>query len=124
MPSIVATWASWGVDANHDGVKDPFNIFDAAAAAAEYLCAAGRDLTTTRGQVQAILSYNYSYNYVSMVMGLEAVYAKAPYSTHGTSPDTSNAQDAIYRNGGSKGMLALKRTSAGYTGAITMGVHV
>jgi protocatechuate 3,4-dioxygenase beta subunit len=54
----------------------------------------------------------------------QAVYAKAPYSTHGASPDTTNAQDAIYRNGGSKGMLALKGASAGYTGAITMGVHV
>ena len=54
----------------------------------------------------------------------QAVYKSAPYSTHGTSPDTTNAQDAIYRNGGAKGMLALKRTSSGYLGAITMGVHV
>jgi membrane-bound lytic murein transglycosylase B len=75
MQFIPSTWASWGVDANHDGIKDPFNVFDAAAAAADYLCAAGRDLTTSRGQVAAILSYNYSYDYVSMVMGLERVYA-------------------------------------------------
>jgi hypothetical protein len=75
MQFIPSTWAGWGVDANGDGVKDPFNIFDAAAAAADYLCAAGRDLTTTHGQVQAILSYNYSWDYVSMVMGLEKVYA-------------------------------------------------
>lgn len=54
----------------------------------------------------------------------KAVYANAPYSTHGTSPDTTNAQDAIYRNGGAKGMLALKRNGAGYTGSIAMGVHV
>jgi protocatechuate 3,4-dioxygenase beta subunit len=54
----------------------------------------------------------------------EAVYAKAPYSAHGTTPDTPNAQDAIFRNGGRYGMLALKKTAAGYTGAITMGVHV
>ena len=54
----------------------------------------------------------------------EAVYAKAPYSAHGTSPDTPNAQDVIFRNGGRYGMLALKKTAAGYTGAITMGVHV
>ena len=75
MQFIPSTWAGWGVDANNDGVKDPFNIYDAAAASADYLCAAGRDLTTTRGQVRAILSYNYSYDYVSMVMGLEHVYA-------------------------------------------------
>jgi protocatechuate 3,4-dioxygenase beta subunit len=53
-----------------------------------------------------------------------AVYANTPYSSHGTSPDTSNAQDAIYRNGGAKGMLALKRNGAGYAGSIAMGVHV
>jgi membrane-bound lytic murein transglycosylase B len=75
MQFIPSTWAGWGVDANNDSVKDPFNIFDAAAAAADYLCAAGRDLTTTRGQVRAILSYNYSLDYVTLVMSLERVYA-------------------------------------------------
>jgi protocatechuate 3,4-dioxygenase beta subunit len=54
----------------------------------------------------------------------DAVYANEPYSAHGTSPDTPNAQDAIFRNGGRYGMLTLKRTAAGYTSAITMGVHV
>src|SRR5262245_60297025 len=52
------------------------------------------------------------------------VYARAPYRTHGTTPDTPNAQDAIYRNGGPKGMLALKKSGSGYIGSITMGVHV
>jgi len=75
MQFIPSTWANWGVDANGDGLKDPFNLFDASAAAADYLCAAGRDLRTSSGQVHAILSYNYSYDYVSMVMGLERVYA-------------------------------------------------
>ena len=75
MQFIPSTWGSWGVDANGDGLKDPFNLFDAAAAAADYLCAAGRDLRTSSGQVHAILSYNYSYDYVSMVMSLERVYA-------------------------------------------------
>ena len=53
-----------------------------------------------------------------------AVYAKAPYSAHGSSPDTPNARDAIFRNGGRYGMLALEKTAAGYAGTITMGVHV
>jgi uncharacterized membrane protein YgcG len=75
MQFIPSTWAGWGVDANGDGVADPFNIFDAAAAAPDYLCAAGTDLTTSAGQVQAILTYNYSAEYVSLVMGLEKVYA-------------------------------------------------
>jgi protocatechuate 3,4-dioxygenase beta subunit len=53
-----------------------------------------------------------------------AVYARAPYSSHGTTPDTSNAQDSIYRNGGRKGLLTLKRSGSGYVGTISMGVHV
>ena len=52
------------------------------------------------------------------------VYQKAPYRTHGTTPDTLNANDSIFRNGGSKGMLALKKNGSGYIGAISMGVHV
>jgi protocatechuate 3,4-dioxygenase beta subunit len=52
-----------------------------------------------------------------------AVYAKAPYAAHGTTPDTPNAADAIFRNGGSKGMLTLKKTGSGYIGSIAMGVH-
>lgn len=75
MQFIPSTWASWGVDANHDGTRDVFNIFDAAAAAADYLCAAGRDLSTLRGQVQGILSYNHSDAYVSLVLGVERIYA-------------------------------------------------
>jgi hypothetical protein len=52
------------------------------------------------------------------------VYAKAPYSTHGTTPDTPNPQDAIFRNGGSKGMLKLVQSGSGYIASIGMGVHV
>ena len=53
-----------------------------------------------------------------------AVYAKQPYSTHGTTPDTPNPQDAIFRNGGSKGMLKLAKSGSGYVASIGMGVHV
>jgi protocatechuate 3,4-dioxygenase beta subunit len=53
-----------------------------------------------------------------------AVYKRAPYSTHGATPDTLNADDSIFRNGGSKGMLALKKSGSGYVGSISMGVHV
>ncbi|HEU5266273.1 MAG TPA: lytic murein transglycosylase [Jatrophihabitans sp.] len=75
MQFIPSTWARWGVDADHDGVKNPFDIFDATAAAAAYLCAAGRDLATSAGQVEAILSYNHSFAYVALVMQIERVYA-------------------------------------------------
>lgn len=53
MQFIPSTWAGYGVDGNGDGAIDPFNLFDAAAAAAHYLCVAGGDLTTLAGQVRA-----------------------------------------------------------------------
>jgi protocatechuate 3,4-dioxygenase beta subunit len=52
-----------------------------------------------------------------------AVYRKAVYRRHGARPDTPNASDAIFRNGGDRGMLKLSRNGAGYVGAVAMGVH-
>ena len=54
----------------------------------------------------------------------DAVYSRAPYSTHGTTPDTPNAGDAIFRNGGSKGMLELTKRGSSYAAAVSMGVHL
>jgi hypothetical protein len=51
----------------------------------------------------------------------DAVYAAAPYAARGPR-DRHNATDSIFVNGGSKGLLKLTKTAAGYTGAITMGV--
>jgi protocatechuate 3,4-dioxygenase beta subunit len=53
-----------------------------------------------------------------------AVYRRKPYSSHGAAPDTPNAGDAIFRNGGSKGLLRMTRNGSGYTGTIAMGVNV
>jgi protocatechuate 3,4-dioxygenase beta subunit len=52
-----------------------------------------------------------------------AVYKRAPYSRR-PGPDTPNATDSIYRNGGSRSQLTLRRLeTGGYVGAITMGIH-
>jgi protocatechuate 3,4-dioxygenase beta subunit len=51
----------------------------------------------------------------------DAVYRRAPYNRR-PSRDTRNAADSIFRNGGSKSMLKLAKTKAGYAGRITMGV--
>jgi hypothetical protein len=75
MQFIPSTWAGYGVDANADGVADPFNIFDAAAAAAKYLCSTGGDLTTLAGQMSAVRVYNDSDAYIATVLQLEAIYA-------------------------------------------------
>jgi protocatechuate 3,4-dioxygenase beta subunit len=52
----------------------------------------------------------------------DAVYRRTPYSRR-PNRDTRNAQDSIFRNGGSKSMLSLKRSGSGYVGSIAMGVH-
>ena len=52
----------------------------------------------------------------------DAVYTRAPYNTRGER-DIRDSNDSIYRNGGSKSLLAVKESGTGYIGAITMGVH-
>jgi hypothetical protein len=78
MQFIPSTWAHYATDGNGDGVSDPFNIYDAAAAAGKYLCNAGGDLRTRAGKIRAVLTYNHSDAYVASVLALEATYAGAP----------------------------------------------
>jgi hypothetical protein len=75
MQFIPTTWARYAVDDNGDSVADPFSVYDAALAAAHYLCAAGGDLRTTAGRTRAVLAYNDSDSYLALVLGLEATYA-------------------------------------------------
>jgi Transglycosylase SLT domain len=64
MQFLPAEWAQYGVDANGDGFKDPYNPADAIFTAARYLKAAGGD-SDIRG---AVFSYNHSQAYVESVM--------------------------------------------------------
>jgi hypothetical protein len=64
MQFLPAEWAQYGVDANGDGFKDPYNPADAIFTAARYLKAAGGD-TDIRA---AVFSYNHSQAYVQSVM--------------------------------------------------------
>ena len=52
MQFMPATWDMYGVDANGDGVKDPFNPVDAIFAAARYLRAAGGDTGPPPGDLR------------------------------------------------------------------------
>jgi len=64
MQFMPATWKMYGVDANRDGVKDPYNPVDAIFAAARYLRAAGADKDLRR----AIFAYNHADWYVDSVL--------------------------------------------------------
>ena len=53
----------------------------------------------------------------------DRVYRQAPYSTR-PNRTTRNAGDAIYRNGGSRSMVKVKRSPTGvYVATITLGVR-
>jgi protocatechuate 3,4-dioxygenase beta subunit len=51
----------------------------------------------------------------------DAVYKRSPYRRR-PSRDTRNATDFVYRNGGRRSLLTMRRSGAGYVGEIAMGV--
>ena len=73
MQFMPSTWATYGVDANGDGVRDPFNPQDAIFAAARYLSAAGMPSDT----YGAIYAYNHADWYVAEVLANANCYAPA-----------------------------------------------
>jgi SLT domain-containing protein len=64
MQFIPSSWRTYGVDANNDGEKDPYNPVDAIFAAARYLKAAGAEDNLRR----AIFAYNHADWYVDSVV--------------------------------------------------------
>src|SRR3954470_16130890 len=64
MQFLPSSWKQYGVDANHDGYKDPNNPADAIFTAARYLKAAGAD-KDIRG---AVFAYNHADWYVDSVL--------------------------------------------------------
>ncbi|MCU1530276.1 MAG: lytic transglycosylase protein [Frondihabitans sp.] len=75
LQMLPSTWARYGVDATGDGRKDPENIDDASLAAADYLCAAGGDLSTASGWTTAVHAYNHDDAYVAAVRKQADLYA-------------------------------------------------
>jgi len=74
MQFIPSTWDRYAADGNHDGIADPQNLYDAAHAAAAYLCTAGGDLSTDAGRRRAVFAYNHSDAYVAKVLGFAQDY--------------------------------------------------
>jgi hypothetical protein len=78
MQFMPSTWSAYGVDADGDGRRDPYDPHDAICAAARYLRAAGapHDLRA------ALFAYNHAEWYVDLVLGLtrqfESLYLPEP----------------------------------------------
>ena len=64
MQFMPATWKAYGVDANKDGKRDPYNPVDAIFAAARYLKASG----APKDMRAAIFAYNRANWYVDSVV--------------------------------------------------------
>ena len=74
MQFIPSSWRAYGVDANKDGRKDPYNPVDAIFAAGRYLKAAGYDKDVRR----AIFAYNHADWYVDSVLLRARLIAGVP----------------------------------------------
>jgi Transglycosylase SLT domain len=72
MQFMPETWAGYGVDANGDGIADPYDPEDAIFAAANYLSASG----APEDWYTAIFAYNHADWYVADVLAGAACYAR------------------------------------------------
>ncbi|WP_144510031.1 lytic transglycosylase domain-containing protein [Bacillus sp. FJAT-22090] len=70
-PEVIAKYGGYGVDANEDGIADPYDLEDAIFSAANYLAASG----AADGELEkAIFNYNHSDKYVKDVLHFYHLY--------------------------------------------------
>jgi murein DD-endopeptidase MepM/ murein hydrolase activator NlpD len=72
MQFMPSTWLRWGVDADGDGIADPWSAIDAIYSAARYLAAAGGQTNISR----SVFAYNHADWYVREVLDLAQVYGQ------------------------------------------------
>jgi hypothetical protein len=109
MQFLPSTWLVYGADANGDGDKDPNNIFDAALAAADYLCADGGDMASPAQEAAAVLRYNDADQYVHVVLALAASYELGDYATVPTSAPVGTVNNG---SGSAAGAPSSPQTAA------------
>ncbi|HET7589432.1 MAG TPA: lytic murein transglycosylase [Solirubrobacterales bacterium] len=114
MQFLPASWEQFGLDANGDGKKDPYNPVDAICAAANYLDLSGG----SENLYDAIFAYNHADWYVQEVLTYARAYGKLPADLVGSltgltegahfpvAADASYADDLAARE-------ALKRDTPG-----------
>ena len=96
MQFLPSTWYRWGVDADGDGVANPWNAADAIYSAARYLAAAGGQLDIARG----IFAYNHADWYVQDVLELANTYGQGgvtlpPYGITDVQVDLAQAEARV-----------------------------
>ncbi len=92
MQFLPSTWRAYGLDANKDGKKDPYNPVDAIFAAANYLDAAGYSENVR----QAIFAYNHADWYVDSVMMRAKLIAGVPSDVTGSLTGLTEGRFPVY----------------------------
>ena len=108
MQFMPATWDAYGVDANRDGEKDPFNPVDAIFAAARYLNAAGAETDIRR----AVFAYNHANWYVDSVLMRAQVIGGLPGDLVGSLTGLTQGRFPIYAKSTYAGQLTKKGNKA------------
>ena len=121
MQFMPATWKAYGVDANKDGRKDPYNPVDAIFAAARYLKAAGAEQDIER----AIFAYNHADWYVDSVMLRARMIAGVPADLVGSLTGLTEGRFPVYARARYADDLAerdaIKRVKRGANAANVVG---
>ena len=117
MQFLPSTWKTYGVDANKDGRRDPYNPVDAIFAAARYLKAAGYEKDVRR----AIFAYNHADWYVDSVMLRARLIAGVPADLIGSLTGLTEGRFPVYARARYADDLqeqkALKRVKRGQNAA-------
>lgn len=119
MQFMPATWEMYGVDANNDGVKDPYNPVDAIFAAAKYLKAAGGHDDLQR----AIFAYNHAQWYVDQVLLRAKLIAGVPDVVIDSLTGLTQGHFPVYARSTYKGAVNTKsrRVKAGNAASVVEG---
>jgi hypothetical protein len=126
MQFIPGTWKVVGGDLDGDGVKNPQDINDAAAATAIYLCAGSGDLADPNEAYDAVLRYNDSDSYARTVLAIAQAYRSgvtmlplsdlpAASGAGGSETRGSASAGGSTKAGGSKGSSAGAHPAASST---------
>jgi murein DD-endopeptidase MepM/ murein hydrolase activator NlpD len=94
MQFMPSTWLRWGLDADADGIADPWNASDAIFAAGRYLAAAGGQTDISR----AVFAYNHADWYVREVLDLARVYGQGGPAQTVNLEQLQDALDAARRD--------------------------
>ena len=95
MQFMPSTWLRWGLDADGDGIADPWDPHDGVFAAARYLAAAGGRTDLPRG----VFAYNHAQWYVDQALDLarsfEASGPGASFVVDASDPRVEEAEHAV-----------------------------